>query len=185
MLFKSATWARMHNYVSAFFMPLAVIFILTGALYLLGVHDTIKEQRVDFQFDRSLLQDPAALTVAVKGALEEKGLRMPAGPATAMKEGYAWGNRSGPNVQLTPDRKSGKYLLTVNTPGLYDKLFATHKGKAGTLFTIFALLLSAALLLTYFSGIFLALKNARTRRPTLLAITCGFASIIVLLFLSF
>ncbi len=184
MIFKAATWTRIHNYMSAFFLPLAILFIMTGALYMLGVHDTVKEQKIDFQFERSLLQDPVTLAAAVKDKLEENGMKMPAGVPVRKRDGYAWGKMNGVSVRLMPDLENGEFQLTVSTPGWYDDLMAAHKGKAGTLFKIFSILFAIALLLTYFSGVILALKNARARRPTQLAIAGGFLATVLLLILS-
>lgn len=184
MKIERKQWMKIHSYVSAFFLPLAVIFILTGVLYLFGLHSTMERQKVDFQVERSLMKDPAALTDAVKKTLEENDLSMPGGQAKRIRNGYAWGKMTGVSVQLFPDRKSGEFRLFVNKAGIYDKLILAHKGKVGTVFIIFSVLFSISLLVTYFSGVFIAFKNKANRKNTVAVIAIGIVVTVILLFIS-
>jgi hypothetical protein len=184
MKIEKKTWVQIHNWGSAFFLPLAFIFILTGMLYLLGVRSTMKEQRIDFQMERALLQDSGALTAAVKEKLEANRIAMPAGEVRRMRDGYVWGEMSGTSVALMPDQETGGFQLTVSTARLYDRLLMVHKGKAGLLFKIFSILFSFALLLSYFSGLIMVWKNASSRKNSLLAVAIGLFVTVVLLVLN-
>lgn len=184
MKFEIKLWMKIHNYVSAFFLPLAMIFIITGMLYLLGVHGTMKQQKIDFQVESSLMQNPDALTEAVKTKLEENNIKMPVGNAKKMREGYIWGSMTDVSVSLFPDRQSGTFQIAVNTAGLYDKLVMAHKGKIGLLFNIFSILFSISLLITYFSGVFLAVKNSKSRKNIVIVISIGLITAVVLLIAS-
>lgn len=185
MKIERSLWMKIHNYISVFFLPLAIIFIITGALYLLGIHGSPEKQEIDVQIDRSMMNDTANLTSLVKDAVEKNNLQMPDGEPKKIRDSLVWGDMNGTNIMLSTDRNSGNIQLFASQPTFYSRLVLAHKGKIGMLFNVMAIIFSLSLLITYFSGILLAFKKANTRRYTIITIFSGIIITFIALFISF
>lgn len=142
---KLDIWRDIHALLAAFFLPIALIYVVTGGLYLLG-----------FRRECPGRQPPAARQACAQrnaDSGQSPRMRHEQGPKQAGKHG---GGISG--------RKP---------TGIYDKLMLLHKAKGGPAFNVLGVAFAVSVLVIYVSGIPVCWSVPSRRRRMLAATAIG------------
>ncbi|WP_300447492.1 hypothetical protein [uncultured Helicobacter sp.] len=152
-------WMQIHLYLSLFFLPAALIYAITGALYIFEIRQnsgaTITKIPLDLKPKKGEERD------FIINVLEENNLRIPSNTEIKM----ARGNPSIGNVKYSAtimnDQKEG-LILNVVDRNLYGVLMMMHKsggtkfelgGFKFTFFDFIAVCFGLSMILFYLSGL--------------------------------
>ena len=175
-------WMHWHNISSAFFVPLALLFIISGALLLLDVRGGTVSETIPFDGSADLLQDTPKLIELLRPKLSDRYRSLLDEPVTEMRGRLVWGRFSSRHLLVGAAASGNGLEVSVNRPSFYQLLVLAHKGRAGRLFLWFSILFAVALLFSYISGLVLAFRCFP--RNTWLTLLAGLVVTALLLWLS-
>lgn len=168
---------KWHAYLSCFFLPVALLYTLTGALYLLGFEGNIHEE-TEFELDsRPVSEQQEDLVAWLTPVIRERAAR--AMPDIYYREGkiHGWYNmRGGVRVDI-PEDIAEPANVEVNNYDLWLQLVLIHKGVAGQIFVVLGILLGISLLFSLISGVLVALSIPKYKTASLYSI--GFGSLVL------
>ena len=171
------TWFNLHLVFSIFFLPLLVMYAVTGAMYMAGVDGQLGSEttRLDFK----LSDYGAAPTDATTAELKAHGVDVPAGEWRKGKNGkFSLGSSAGRHIEVWHNSETGLTLADEVTPGLYPAAMLIHKGKAGTWFSVLGYGAAASMLILYLSGLAIVWRS-RGKRPLMLTfLVLGIAAVV-------
>ena len=179
---------KLHAILAGFFLPVAVMFILTGALYTWGQKGSYDTTTESIELTTALdASDKAAMHALVVQLLEERSLSQPSGGFKVKKAGtsfyFEW-TGSNRDVVLQPTETRLEAKLQIKETTLHRRLVQLHKAKGGVAFKVFATLLSAGLLVLFASGFVLALKHPQVKRAAWIGVAAGFLAFVVFVVLA-
>lgn len=170
---------KVHLYLSLFFLPAALIYAITGSLYLLGIKEeanaTIHEIKI-----KQLPKGNERETIL--NILKENNLKIPNDTTLKIMRGNPSMGSIRYNVMVVKEKDD--YVLRVVERSLYGILLLLHKGKGGFYFDIIAIGFSISLMLFYISGLIITSFCKKKRKPALLAFLIGFLVTSIIIFLS-
>ncbi len=175
-------WMTWHNISSAFFLPLAMIFIITGALYMLDIRGETVRETVEFSGSTELLSDPPRLIEQLKKELPAEHLPLLDKQMENRRGSLVWGRFSSKHLTVSADREGNGLIVSVNRPSLFQTLMLAHMGKVDQLFVWFSVLFAAVLIFSYLSGVVLAFRCFR--RMTIYTIAAGLVVTAIILWIS-
>ncbi len=168
------THINIHLILSIFFLPLMLLYAVTGAMYMAGT-----DAQLGSQTTIHALNTPKASPAALE-ELRQLGVELPEGELRAGKGGKMMlGNGASRHISFSEDRKSGKLLAEVVEPGLYPRLMLIHKGKAGLWFTVLGYGAAGCMLVLYATGIAILWKNRRKRTLMLASFALGCGAVLL------
>ncbi len=147
---SAKTWLTIHSYISMFFLPLAIIYAVTGALALTSSHHGPEGSG-----------PPPTMAGEQSGRLQK---------ASGDEQNISNDNRSisGKTAQRHPERNEQADLM--------GRLLMLHKGAGSTAVKVYGLLFALAMIVIYFSGIWICWCNPNRRRQMLI---CALAGLVV------
>lgn len=173
---------QIHIELSLFFLPLALLYATTGALYLSGFNQDSGAKIWKLTLPQMQKED---LPKAVNDELLKNGLRqienatLRKGKRNTLLMGGA-----DYSVTLSEDKSNGGWNMRVVKRGFWGNLIMLHKGKAKWYFDVLAYAFATSLIIFYFSGLMMT-KFCQKRRGRALAVTgFGFLVAIVVGYLS-
>ena len=181
-------WMKLHAYFSCFFLPLTLVYILSGVLYLFGIKGEVKQE---FHYPVSVASWPSDQGEAAKiitPILTEKGhFRLPA-DYFASGEDHSWYGYKHEIIFAQVDDKEthgdaaiqvpNPAQLTVKEHDFWLQLLIIHKGYAGYLFWLLAIALGASLTFSLVSGVIISLQMPQLKKNSLWMLAFGSASLI-------
>lgn len=181
-------WRNLHAYLAMFFLPMAILFALTGALYIFGITGALNTESYEIELKqplpRPLAQHIDAQEAVMVQYAQAKGIEIPAGKAKKGKQGVILGSATGYHLVLVADRAENTATLQVNRPGLYYKAVMLHKAKCGMAFKVMGVGLGITMIVLYLSGIFLFLRNRGMRNKLLWTCLAGLIVMLITGYLS-
>ena len=180
-MLKSKTrllWIRWHAFVSCFFLPFALLYALTGILYLFGIEGGPKEQReMTVTVSTPWPQQEAEAKVLALKLVPEDFLPLP-------KNYYRDGDTHGwwdfhEELHLEPmttaSEESLSYPVEVHwqTHNVMRQLLWIHKGLAGELLEWLGILMGVSILFSLLSGALVSLSLPSLKRQSVLYLTLG------------
>lgn len=187
MINKNKLFRQIHIYFSLFFLPVAVLFSVSGIAYIFGFN-----QDVGIKKESYIMQ--ASITPGQEGEmlikfLNENGLKIP--NDTELKKGKGKGN----HVPLTMGgahysvdmfhNGNNTYEVVLKTRSLLGDMIMLHKNKGAWYFSILAVGFGVILFMLYLSGLMITLfasKKDRSKQFAVLAL--GFLVTLTLAYLS-
>lgn len=170
--------------LAGFFLPIAIIYFVSGALYTLDIKGHVEKKEFTLQLKRPFSPDLDRLTSLTKEALTERKLPLPGGEATLRKRHgiyeLRWDDLAHV-VTLIPGRDENTALLTVRERSLLTQIMRIHRAEAGTIFKMLALVMAAGLVIIFSTGVFMARTMPKLRRPILIAIVSGVVTFLMLI----
>lgn len=180
MFKKKQIWMKVHLYLSLFFLPAALIYAITGSLYLFDIKEeagaTIHEIQIE-SLPKGKEQD------TILQILKDNNLKIPSDTTLKMVRGNPSMGSIRYSVMVIKER-DGTMKLRALQRGFYGILLLMHKGKGGFYFDIIAIGFSVSLFLFYFSGLIITAFCKHKRGAALLAFFCGFCVTGLMVFLS-
>jgi hypothetical protein len=172
---------RIHTLLACFFMPLAVLYFVSGALYSLHIKGNVEKQVLTITLDQPFAPDLAQLTTSVENALLQRELSLPTGsPSITEKKNshvFRWGDLKRA-VEVKPTDNPLEAELVYRERSLLTQLMRIHKAEAGLLTKIFSLSMVLSLILILATGVFLAVSMPRLRKMALYALGAGFLMVL-------
>lgn len=162
----------LHLVLSLFFLPMIMVYAMTGLLYLGGVDQHFTSRVVVYELDASD-QPPYADSCR---ELERRGVVLPEGKVKPFKGNHILGPMTNTHVMFL--RKGSSLRAEVVDPGVYPNLMLVHKGKAGWWFTVLGYGGALSLAALYVTGILLVWRNRRKRKLMLVSVALGAAAVV-------
>lgn len=165
-----------HLILSCFFLPAAVLYLITGACYTMGYTGSYITTVHMLPLDAPLQADLDACRALAKGLLETEGIIPPSGGEKIRRVGtsfvYEW-TGSNRDVLLSPTENPAQVRLEVKNTTLFRRMVQLHKAKGGVLFKGYAVAFSAALMVSLISGAVIAWLRPSLRKLSIAAACSG------------
>ncbi len=179
---------RIHTVLAGFFLPVAIIFAVTGGLYTFGVKGNYRPLTQTLEvtlLDESDLSE--VHNAAINIITEEFSGKLPSGSPSIKKVGTSWqfewtGSRA--DFTLEPTTAAGFYKA-VYKPTTWHRYFVQlHKAKGGAPFKFLAGGLALAFISLFASGVLIAFGRPQLRPLLLTSLGLGTVISVVLAFMS-
>jgi hypothetical protein len=177
-------WAKLHTFLSMFFLPMAVIYFLTGSLYLLGLRGDLTRENIKVMLDEPLSENIDSQQKFVAEQLEARSIQVPRGPVRFSRGRFLWGRLSGYHVTLQIRSDPNEAQIQTNRPNLFGRFMSLHLGRGGSFFNYLGIAFAISMVVIYFTGIVLCLKILYLRRTILLSLIVGILVALAAVFLS-
>jgi hypothetical protein len=167
---------KVHAILACFFMPMALIYFLSGALYSLDIKGGVDKKVYTLVLDRPFAPNLEQLSATVTAAMELRDLSLPSGNPTIARKKQSYEFRWGDLQRLVVVQPTADPLqveLTYRQRSPLTQLMRIHRAEAGSLTRIFSVSMAISLILILASGVFLALGMPKLRRTALLALGAG------------
>lgn len=166
----------LHIYISLFFLPLALLYAVSGVLFLCGFNQDSGADKKTFYLNTPFV--PQKIPAQVKELLEQNNLKLPSSfePKKAKWGGVMFGT---PNYSVVARQKDKGVSVEVTQRSVIGLVMLLHKGKAKWYFDILAYGFALALAMLYISGLIIANLN-KIKTKAYLSVIAGFLAVIVL-----
>ncbi|MFZ5950154.1 MAG: PepSY domain-containing protein [Candidatus Rifleibacteriota bacterium] len=182
---NTATWVKIHGYISIFFLPLALIYAVTGALIIVNERGNLAKEKHEISLSNPSLEDVQAQKNEISKFLQQHGENeVPAGEPKFFRDELSWGLPSGLNLSLTQSERPDRGILEIRRPDLLFSLVILHRARGGRLFDYFGFAFAVSLVFMYVSGIFIFWKIKAKRIALSLTFLAGTLVTIVVIYLS-
>ena len=171
-----------HLWLAAFFLPIAVMFAATGALYTISIKGSYEETTRPITLAEPLTPELSALTGIVERALDEAGAAHPSGAASIKKAGTSfeleWTGASR-DVVLKPAADPLVATLVIKETTPWRHLVQLHKAKGSEIAKGISVIWAIGLVIILLSGLLMAWNVPAYRRKALAAGALGVATFVV------
>jgi len=174
---------KIHTMLGVFFLPLALMFLISGALYTFDVKGEL--EKLSYRVER---QAPIVMTLdvvrpIVEGELAKRGIALPENsPKIKRKKGrlqFRWSDMDHRiRFSLSADPNIG--FLRISTPSLYHRFAQLHFANGSLLFKIIAAVMVIVLIVQFLMGIVVSLRSPKMRKLMLVSLLTGFGVFAVL-----
>jgi hypothetical protein len=171
--FHTKVWMKIHLYVSIFFMPVAMIFAVTGGLEIFGFHGSSREQTIEVSLTQPIPDDIDAQQSFVAEQLKKNNLPVPRGRAQSIRGQFFWGRPTGRNIIMRIAQARNVAQIRIEIPSFYNRLALLHEARGGAAFNCLAVGFAIAMIVIYVSGIMICWKAVKMRRAILLSLFVG------------
>lgn len=167
---------RVHVLIAGFFLPVGVMFLITGAFYTFSLSGNYNTRTYDLTLQQPISPDLAALVTLATTELQNRQIGLPTGKAGIRKVGSSWqlewtgANR---DVLLAPAADPNMVKLTVRDTTPYRRLVQLHKAKGSLAFKLYAAAWATGLLILFVSGLALAWTIPSARRWAIGSLAAG------------
>lgn len=181
---KTKLFRLLHIYVSLFFLPVALLYAVSGVAYIFGVKDDVLATKVKYEANATLVKGQEEELLL--GILKEKGIQIPSNtkPRNDRKQG---GVTMG-SIHYSINAKQqapGELIITTTTRSLLGDIILLHKDKGNWYFSVLAVGFGVSLLLLYLSGLMITLfASKKDRKSQLIVLTFGVLACTLLGYLS-
>lgn len=178
---------KIHALLAAFILPVAVMFIVTGALYTWGIKGNYTNEFYEIQLSKPIQSDISELTNLAQLELDNLDTNYPEGQPKLKVYGnhflLEW-TGSSKDVILEPTDNELIAKLTVKHASWYRNLVQLHKAKGGLAFKVYAVILALFLGALLVSGFIMAWQTPKLKRLSLITSLAGLCSFIIFIYLS-
>lgn len=180
------TLTTVHLLLAAFFLPIALMFAATGALYTLSIKGNYLETSRTLELSAPLTAELSALTKVTEEALAAEGLAVPSGAASVKKAGTGYElewTGVDRDVLLKPTADPLKATLVIKDTTAWRHLVQLHKAKGSDVAKGISVLWALGLIVILCSGLLMAWNVPVYRRKALGAGALGLATFMLYLLL--
>jgi len=174
-------WMKLHAYLACFFLPFTLLYLSTGVLHLFDIHGGNKNHyEYQIPLDNGWPeQELVAKELVVKLMTEHGHLPIPDQYYTeeAMHDWYDLKKE----IRFIPATMPNHAKVIINEHDLWKQLLFIHKGIAGDIFWILGVFFGLHLLISALSGVILVLKMPGLKSTSILSLSVGLISLVLLL----
>lgn len=181
---KTKFFRLAHIYVSLFFLPVALLYAVSGIAYILGAKDDIWATKTSYETNATLVKgQEQALLLEI---LSEKGIKIPANTQVRNDRKQGGVTMGGIHYSINAKQQAPDTLIiTTTTRSLLGDIILLHKDKGEWYFSVLAVGFGIALALLYLSGLMITLfASKKDRKPQLIVLALGIFACVVLGYLS-
>lgn len=176
------SWMNIHLYLSLFFLPMCLIYVLTGIGYIFDLKDSAGAKIYEFAVPNPPQKgEEGAFMIEI---LKANNLKVPANTAVRLQKGNLTMGSVSYAVSLESDRKSGELKLRVIDRSLYGILVLMHKAKGAVYFNAVAVCFALSLAIFYLSGLIMTSFCKNKRKSAGITIALGFVITAIAVYLS-
>jgi len=174
---------KIHAMLACFFMPLAILYFISGALYSFDIKGHVDKQVYTLALDHPFAPDLAQLSELATTALNQRKLSLPTGSA-AIKEKkgsyeYRWGGlKRQVVIQPTGNPLEAKLIYRQRSP--LTQVMRVHRADAGSLVRTYSLTMVVSLIAILVTGVFLVVGMPKLRRTALVALGAGCLAVLII-----
>jgi uncharacterized iron-regulated membrane protein len=182
-MIQRSTLVKIHLLLATFMLPIAMMFLLTGALYTWGIKGHYDTNTHEIALDAPLVSDLGSLMAVAQTELTRLGIEQPTGSpgiktaGTSFRLEWTGSNR---DVLLAPTEDPLVARLSIRDTQLHRVFVQLHKAKGGSGFKIYAALFALALFLILGSGFLMAWQAPRYRKPAIVSLALGTVVFVVM-----
>ena len=177
----------LHTVLAAFFLPMGIMYAITGGLYGLGLKGDYETVETQLQLEAPLDGELSTLVKLAEDELDRQEINPPTGNASVKKGGtsyyFEW-TGAVRDVQIHPTENPLVATLKVKDTNTHRYFVQLHKAKAGTAFKWFAAVWMVGLVLLFLTGGVMAFVAKPYRKLATVAAALGVAMFVVLAMLS-
>lgn len=181
MINKNKLFRQIHIYVSLFFLPCAVLFALTGIVYIFGADQDTGLKVENYKLVKNI--EVGKEKDALIQYLQENNLKIPSNTEVieSKDKGITIGGAHY-SANIAPIAQN-EYAITLKTRSLLGDMIMLHKDKGAWYFSVLSIGFGIALFLLYISGLIITLFASKKDRQKQLA-TLG-AGVVITIFLAY
>ena len=172
----------LHLWLAAFFLPIAVMFAITGGLYTISIKGSYIETSRTLELEQPLAPELSVLTGIVERALDAEGVAAPSGAASIKKAGTSfeleWTGAER-DVLLKPSAEPRQATLVIKETTPWRHLVQLHKAKGSELAKAISVLWAIGLVVILLSGLLMAWNVPAYRRQAITAGGLGIATFVL------
>lgn len=174
------TFRLIHIYISLFFLPLALLYAVSGVLFLCGFNQDSGAEKKSFYLDSPFVKEE--LSTKIKELLEKSNLRLPSNfeAKGAKGGGVMYGSAS---YSVVAKQKGSGTSIEVTQRSIIGLAMLLHKGKAKWYFDVLAYGFALALVALYISGLIIANLN-KIKGKAWASVGAGLLAMVILGYLS-
>lgn len=172
-----AIFIKIHLILGSFFLPLVVLFSITGGLYTFGIKGGYSNR--DFYIEKpiDLVIEKLALHKFAQEALAKENLKAPSGELNLKKVSKAWqlewtGSSADLILEEAIDRE-GFLKLQYKETNLHRLFVQLHKAKGGVAFKYLAGAFAVALIILMSTGFMMSFASAAHLKISLMSLVSG------------
>lgn len=178
---------KVHALLAAFILPVAIMFMVTGALYTWGIKGSYTNDVYEIPLSKPIQSDVSELTNLAQLELDKLVTNYPEGQPKLKTYGghflLEW-TGSSKDVILEPTNSELIAKLTVKHTSWYRNLVQLHKAKGGIAFKVYAAIFATSIGALLISGFIMAWQTPKLKRFTVLTSLVGVFSFIIFVYLS-
>lgn len=174
------TLVKVHGYIAVFFLPMAILYAVTGAFYIVGVSGSTDASSIEFPLVSGWPKTFADARITADQQLQQH--RFPLIPRNVDRrvqevDEFFWRGLSH-TVTLT---RSGDTTatVTVSENDLFRQLVEIHKNHAGLLYAIIGFAFGLAMAVLILSGTLMMFRSRLHRRAATWLLSAGTALCVV------
>ena len=176
-----------HTVLAAFFLPMGIMYAITGGLYGLGLKGGYETVTTELKLEAPLDGELSTMVKLAEDELARQGIAVPSGGASVKKGGtsyYLEWTGAVRDVQLHPTADPLVAEFKVKDTDVQRYFVQLHKAKGGEVFKWFAAVWMVGLVLLFLTGGVMAYAAKPYRRLALISTVAGCGSFVVLAMLS-
>ena len=172
-----------HTILAAFFLPMGLMYAVTGGLYGLGIKGDYQTTSQELTLDQPLDGELSTMVAVAEAELARQGIETPSGGASLKKGGTSYflewtGSRRDIELHPTADPLIAQFKVKETNPHRF--FVQLHKAKAGTLFKWFAALWMVGLVGLFVTGGVMAFVAKPYRKAATIAAAAGALAFVAL-----
>lgn len=177
-------WIKWHAYLSCLFLPLALLYAITGAVYLFDIKGgNESEQHIYLEADTPWPESAEQAKALVLSYLEKNDLGDLPEILYQEHQLYAWWNFH-QEVTLMPSKEANMLTLHIDHYDLWKQMIFIHKGIAGDIFVILGILIGISITISLITGVVVAISVPSYKKNSIVLIIAGTLLIIAAYFAS-
>ncbi|WHI47168.1 hypothetical protein [Microbulbifer sp. VAAF005] len=164
------------------FLPIAILYIATGVLYLFDIEGGVDEQiEYTVSLPKGLPNNEQETLNVISPIVQPAEVALPAD--FYLEDGWIGWYGYKRQVYLEPSEDKQSAILHVKEHDLWHQFLLIHKGHAGPLFWFSAIMLGASLLFSLISGLVVAFAVPKFRKAAVQFTSLGFIALVVAFFI--
>lgn len=182
-------WIKWHAYVSCFFLPLALLFVFTGVLYLFDIeggdsahNEYIVKTELKFPIKETQAEEFALKIIELHNIEISSGLALPENYYRYLDDQGWWDLHQELTLSPLPEQNAVKVIVKYSD--LWHQFVYIHKGLAGDIFYVLSILFGISLFFSLLSGSIVALVMPKLKKNAALSMGAGFLTLVIAYFLS-
>ena len=171
-------WMKLHAYFACFFLPITLLYIVTGMLYFFDIKGEVKSEQEHFiAIEQPWPESEQDAEKLIRSLLVgERFVELP-------EDYYLWEGKHDwygheREVLLSQTDKANVIEVHVKEHDLLMQMLIVHKGFAGTYFKVFSIFFGISLAFSILSGVVITLQLPQLKSTSLIAIAMGAAFLI-------
>ena len=163
-------WMQIHTYLSLFFLPACLIYVITGVGYIFDFKVDADSKIYEFSIDEMPPKEQMQDFIIQK--LHDNNLPIPKNTELRYHRGAPTMGGMKYNIMIGKNRKD-ELVMRVTDRGPYGILLLMHRAKGLYYFDIIAVAFSVSLILFYLSGLIVTQFCKNKRKEGLIALLLG------------